>query len=351
MDHTIPAHTASASVGMPAGIEARIAALDLGCDTPASTENLYLNARIAALQVGADISDGATTPTPKSRACAAFPDLPEKAPHNLEKPQKSAVSHTFSRSSDPGCSSSRTPCAGYDPGRPPLSVRPFAPQWIDPLPGKHCDTDVALQIQTRKRSIRPIISEGLFYFALAVVVVLIFITSAAGNSPRALFGFVPLTVATNSMQSELPQGSLIIARQVDPDILKIGDNITYLIKGGESVTHQIVGIYENYEGEGQRAFVTKGIENGLADDGVVYADNVVGKVVFCNHALGKAISYARQNTLFVAAIATLSIGFILALRGFIRASKQVGAKSRDDSPALPNRTPAISHTTRSRAPT
>lgn len=187
------------------------------------------------------------------------------------------------------------------------------------------------QKPSKKKRVRSIIFECLFYAVLIAVIVIVYsATQGSGNAPRSIFGYTFSTVLTSSMQSELPQGSLVVTQQVDPNTLKADDNITFMQKDGTTVTHKIVGIHENYEQSGMRAFVTMGIENGMADDGVVWADNVVGKVIWHNLFLGEAFSYVKTNLLFVGAMAVLVIGFIVALRVFIASSRKNsgGAKSK-----------------------
>ncbi len=69
--------------------------------------------------------------------------------------------------------------------------------------------------------------------ALAVVVVL----------PRATHG-TALTVLTGSMTPEIPVGSVVLVRPVDPGTLKVGDIATYQPKPGEPdyITHRIIRI-------------------------------------------------------------------------------------------------------------
>ena len=65
-----------------------------------------------------------------------------------------------------------------------------------------------------------------------------------------------------------------------PNTLQIGDDITYMANQTTSVTHRIVGIMENYENTGQRAFEAQGVMNSEPDRQPVPAVNVVGKVVY-----------------------------------------------------------------------
>ena len=184
-------------------------------------------------------------------------------------------------------------------------------------------TAAAAEPAKKKGRVRSVVFECLFYLVLIVIVAFVY-TAGTGNAsgPRSLFGYTASTVLTGSMQSELPQESLIITKQVDPNTLKVKDNITFLQENGSTVTHKIVGIYENYDQRGMRAFITQGTENGMADDEVVWADNVVGKVIWHNLFLGQAINYVKSNILFVGVMAVLVIGFFVALRVFIASGKK-----------------------------
>jgi len=175
----------------------------------------------------------------------------------------------------------------------------------------------------KKSRARSVVAECLFYLILIIVIAAAFtVLGGNGNMPRSLFGYAASTVLTGSMQSELPKGSLILTRRVDPAALAVDDNITFLNADNTTTTHKIVGVYENYDGTALRAFVTQGTENGMADDDVVMADNVVGKVVWHSPALGKAVNYVKGNALFIGVITMLVIGFAIALRMFIKSGKK-----------------------------
>jgi len=180
------------------------------------------------------------------------------------------------------------------------------------------------------RRVWKIVSECLFYATLIAVVAVVFMTAdSGGNAPRSLFGYTVSTVLSGSMQSELPKDSIIVTKKVDTGSLVISDNITFITKDNTTVTHKIVGIYENHDGSGQRAFVTQGTENGLADDDLVYASNVVGKVVWHSVPLGNTFVYLKQNIFFVGVMAVLCIGFFIAARMFIASGKKKTERSDD----------------------
>jgi signal peptidase len=136
--------------------------------------------------------------------------------------------------------------------------------------------------ETRAGRVRNRIFGFIFYTLLiaALFTVIIYIASSSPGTPRVIFGHSFLRVLSPSMQSELPEGSLIIVKETDPDILEIGDNITFLEENNTSTTHKIMQIYENYTEDGQRGFLTQGTENVWPDRDIVIAQNVVGRVVF-----------------------------------------------------------------------
>ena len=127
-------------------------------------------------------------------------------------------------------------------------------------------------------------------------------------------GFSMFTVLTGSMQDEIPQGSLVITQQTDPRELKIGDDVTYLSSPTTTVTHRIVGIIENYNNTGQRAFETQGIMNAKPDEQPVPAGNVVGKVIFHSYALGRAFTVLSEHWLVFLILLVLTVALIKTLK-------------------------------------
>ena len=97
------------------------------------------------------------------------------------------------------------------------------------------------------------------------------------------------------MQSEIPKGSLVINRSVEPDTLQVGDDITYLANSTTTVTHRIIDIVGSYEDTGQPAFQTQGIENPEPDEALVPAGNVVGKVIWHSEILGNIAETITDN--------------------------------------------------------
>ena len=183
-----------------------------------------------------------------------------------------------------------------------------------------------------KESTKSRIGSIVFYLVLATVLMGIFFTTQSGNAagiPRQLFGFSTMRVLTGSMESELPQDSLILVRQVDPSEIQVGDDITFLVSETTTVTHRVINIYENHEETGQRGFETQGIKNANPDREIVRPENIVGTVIWSNLFLGQTMRFISEdviativwfvtnNPILSGVLAILLIGFIIALKIFI----------------------------------
>ncbi|HJA80591.1 MAG TPA: signal peptidase I [Candidatus Mediterraneibacter intestinipullorum] len=166
-----------------------------------------------------------------------------------------------------------------------------------------------------------------FYLSLIALVAGVLLVKSGGNgAPVSIGGFSIHTVLTSSMEDELPQGTLVVTRQVDPASLQIGDDITYMRDETTTVTHRIVGIIEDYDGTGQRAFETRGTMNKEKDRLPVPAANVVGKVVFHNDVLGHIMSFLSRFWHLLLLFLLLFAGLIWSVQSWRKAGKEEAAE-------------------------
>lgn len=118
-----------------------------------------------------------------------------------------------------------------------------------------------------------------------LVVVAAFLAIAFGGVRLA--GLSPFAVLSGSMEPELPVGSLIYVKPVDPTEVHVGDAITFRLESGTLVTHEVYEIdAETHE------FRTHGIAN-VDSQGNISPDaapvpwsSLVGSVVACVPLLG-----------------------------------------------------------------
>ena len=120
------------------------------------------------------------------------------------------------------------------------------------------------------------VSAVLFYGLLLCLVGGAFLLSRGDKKP--ILGYSFMNVLTWSMQSEIPQGSLVILKKTDPAAIRIKDDITFMRDAETPVTHRVIGITEDFEGSGARGFETQGVDNDAPDFDIVRAENVIGTV-------------------------------------------------------------------------
>jgi len=135
------------------------------------------------------------------------------------------------------------------------------------------------------------------FLTFAVLFTLASRNGGENSPPLNLFGFSFMRVLTHSMQSELPQGSMIITRRVrDASTLELGNDITFLMDANNTVvTHRIIYIYENHNNSGAPAFRTQGIESDRPDHNLVHPENIIGRVIYNSMFLGNASVFLGQH--------------------------------------------------------
>ena len=201
----------------------------------------------------------------------------------------------------------------------------YAPEKLEKLIKKMAQPGpMTMQIEeqapvTKRQRVKSTIFATLFYAGLAMAVLLVYLfgTGDPTAPPRSIGGFSAMTVLTRSMQDDIPQHSLIITRRVDPTSIRIGDDITYLMRNNTTVTHRVVSIYPNYANTGMPGFRTQGTMNDRPDAEVVSAINLVGLVVFHSLSLGMAVAFIRTNVWFIVAISAMAIMLVTILRKYV----------------------------------
>ena len=90
------------------------------------------------------------------------------------------------------------------------------------------------------------------------------------NNKLSIFNFRMFTVISGSMEPKYKIGDVLIAKEIKPEKIKVGDTISYLGNVNsfkdKVVTHQVVGIEKI---DGNYYFHTKGLAN------------IVGSTCFC----------------------------------------------------------------------
>ncbi len=150
---------------------------------------------------------------------------------------------------------------------------------------------------------------------MALVIGAFFLKNKSETSgPRSLGGYCAFLVLTSSMEDTIPKDSFVLTKKVEANTLQIGDDITYLFTPITTVTHRIVEIREHDPATGERSFITQGTMNEFPDDQPIEPQNIVGKVIFHNHTLGRSMKWIGENWYILVTLGILFVGFYRSIR-------------------------------------
>ena len=155
---------------------------------------------------------------------------------------------------------------------------------------------------------------------LALLITVLVFSSDRNNGVANLFGFMPMTVESDSMKPTFKKNDLIIVKEID-DVksLKKDDVITFwtIIDGQKQKnTHRIVDIVK----EGKSiSFITRGDNNAIDDEVPVAAGDIIGKwTEFKLSGFGKIMDFLRTKTgFFICIVIPMAIFFLFELYKFI----------------------------------
>lgn len=124
---------------------------------------------------------------------------------------------------------------------------------------------------------------NILYIILFILVVLMLIVVALqrfSNNDISFGGFRIFNVATGSMIPKYQVGDILIAKEILPEEIKVGDDIVYKGEKGsfqnKVITHQVISIEKTEE---KYKIVTKGIAN-TEEDPEITEKQVYGKIIY-----------------------------------------------------------------------
>lgn len=135
-----------------------------------------------------------------------------------------------------------------------------------------------------------------------------------GQIPSIL-GYRPMTILTGSMRPVLEPGDMIVARNVNPETIKKGDVLTYIVSKDTLITHRVIEIVKRDE---NILFRTKGDANNVEDDILISSDKILGTMVFRIPYFGYIASFARTP---MGLVLFIIIPVILLMFGEIKSIK------------------------------
>lgn len=145
--------------------------------------------------------------------------------------------------------------------------------------------------------------------ALTTIIVVMVVILAIMLVGVRLFGLEVFYVISPSMEPNYSVGDLIYVKEVDPNSVKVGDPITFVLNEELVVaTHRVVAIDSE-----NRQFTTKGDANNTVD-APVHFNNLIGVPVFAIPLLGYVSNYIQNPPGMYIAI---SAGAILLMLVFL----------------------------------
>lgn len=123
--------------------------------------------------------------------------------------------------------------------------------------------------------------------SVLVALVVVFAVFLMGSR---LLGMQVFNVISGSMEPTYSVGDLLYVKTVDPDSVKVGDPITFVLNEDLIVaTHRVVKVDSE-----NRRFITKGDANETEDAAPVHFNNLVGVPVFAIPLLGYVSAYIQS---------------------------------------------------------
>lgn len=151
-----------------------------------------------------------------------------------------------------------------------------------------------------------------------VVLIVLFAVFLMGSR---LLGLQVYHVISPSMEPNYCEGDLIYVKAVDPNSVKVGDPITFVLNEDLTVaTHRVVAIDRE-----NRQFTTKGDANQTKDAAPVHFNNLIGTPVFSIPLLGYVSAYIQNPPGMYVAIA-----FVVLLLAAVFLPDLFGKKDRKE---------------------
>lgn len=170
----------------------------------------------------------------------------------------------------------------------------------------------------------------IFFIVFAVsmlVFTMISVKKLNHDADKGIFGYKMFTVLSDSMKPEFEAGDIIIVKEMNTNKLKAGDVITFYSKEGPLVTHKIEEVTEI---DGERAFVTKGINVEQQDKDPVLASRVIGRYSFALPNAGHFFQFIKTTRGYITLV-LIPFLLIIGMYGynFYKLLKQYRGEKKD----------------------
>lgn len=136
-------------------------------------------------------------------------------------------------------------------------------------------------------------------FIIVVLMLIVVIMQRVTNNNITIGGIRMFSVATGSMVPVYNVGDVLISKEIEPEEIKVGDDIVYQGKkgsyNGKVITHRVISI-EKQEDENYK-IITQGVANN-AQDPEIDQTQVYGKIIYKVHILSFLAKLTRNIYVF-----------------------------------------------------
>ena len=113
--------------------------------------------------------------------------------------------------------------------------------------------------------------------AALIIFLAVPLLAKAATGYATFFGYKPIYILTDSMEPVIPAGSWVVGVPARAGEIAVGDVAAYRKENGTKlqpvIIHRVVGITE-------KGFIFQGDNNGLPDNWIVGADQVIYKIIY-----------------------------------------------------------------------
>ena len=164
---------------------------------------------------------------------------------------------------------------------------------------------------------------------ISTVLVVLIVLCAVFLMGSRLLGFRCFNIVSPSMEPNYSVGDLIYVKQVDPESIKEGDVITFIVNEDLVVgTHRVVRVDRN-----NKHFYTKGDANDVEDGEPVHYNNVIGVPQFSIPKLGYVSDFIQNPPgTYIALVFGIGLVLVVFMPDLLR-KKKADAEETADSPA------------------
>ena len=164
-----------------------------------------------------------------------------------------------------------------------------------------------------------LISPIIVFFSLVII---------SPSSGVNFFGYTFYIVESESMRPVFDIHDLVVIKHIgDKNEIQIGTDISFTRKtDGKIVTHRVIDIIEKENGNIE--YITKGVNNLIADEGSVSFENIIGRRVTQLTALGHIVMFFRTWVgilVFLVIFFIIVVGFVVSFR-YSNDIRSVGVK-------------------------